>query len=143
MSLDSFDDLAERAECPPPDIYTAVLRAQHKLHREHPDGISFDAIGIEAWNGLTPEQRFEALPTVLRYYAIRVNDEEHARKLADDATDTATSYLEPADVPTLWDSILCAEVDPVEADRFALIHVLSELELLQHRLAMRDAERET
>lgn len=138
MSLDSFDDLAMRAEYPPPAFHVAILRSQHKLLRERPDGVSHIAIGADAWRSLDDEQRDDALALMLNLYVSTVNTEENDRRLEQDAADPGKTYLDAADVGTLWDSIHCAEVDPVEADRWALIRVLSELELLQHRLAMRD-----
>lgn len=142
MSLDSFDDLAERAEYGVPDIYTAVLRAQHKLHRDYPHGPTFEQIGIEAWNSLTPTQRSKSLPTLLNYYAITVHHEERAQRLDADARDLTKTYLDDVDLACLWDSVFSGDKDTeyVEATRQCLINVLSELELLQHRLAMRDRE---
>lgn len=122
-------------------LYGAVQEARAKLHREHPGGIDVARIGHEAWRQLTPVQQAQSLDGLFTAYIVRLHDEERARQLGAAAADETKTYLEPDDEHILADSLAGAEslgpdtqVDGVCAS--ALSNVLSELDLLRHRLAM-------
>lgn len=140
MKHDTFEDLAFRAEFPPPAFHTAILRAQIRLLNERPDGVSYLTVGSTAWRNLTDEDRGEALALMLGSYAadvcVEANDQQHEERLAQDAADPGKGYLAEGDTSSLWDSVF-ANAEEVEVDRQSLMNVLCELELLQYRLAMR------
>lgn len=128
----------ETTELPP--LYAAVLEARGRLLKQYPKGVSADAIGLTAWTSLTAAERRDELPHVLGSYVIRVYDEEHSKTLTEHAADPTHTYLGDHDEAILWD---CAVETPngdgeVPANRRALLNVLCELELIRHRLAMRD-----
>lgn len=122
-----------------PPLYAAVLETGTRLMKQHPRGVSTETIGITAWNSLAPEQRREELGHVLGAYVSRVHDEERTKTLEARAADPTHTYLDDHDVTILSDSTATTANDygEVLADRVALFNVLCELELLQHRLAMR------
>ncbi|MFC9973629.1 hypothetical protein ACFVH6_22310 [Spirillospora sp. NPDC127200] len=121
-----------------PPLYAAVLAAYDRLVVQG-GSATYEEIGTEAWRRITPEQQLGALPYALGVYAQRVVAEQNERHLHEKAADPAHSYLGDHDVACLWDSlVLDADEDgEVPADRDALGAVLAELQLLQHRLAMR------
>lgn len=125
-----------------PPLYAAVLETSARLLKQHPNGTSIDVLGVAAWNSLTTEERSEALPHVLAAYVSRVHDEESAKVLQESAVDPATTYLRDHDETILWDSAVGRqnEYGEVHADRQALLNVLCELELIRHRLEMRDSD---
>lgn len=145
MDVDSFEDLAIRAEFPAPAFHIELLRAQTQLLRERPEGVSYFAIGTVAMASLTEEQRSEAYVLMIGHYATGIccehNDQENAERLERDAADPATTYLGDIDVGILWDAVLDGKSESTECNREVLMNVLSELELLQHRLAMSERER--
>lgn len=125
-----------------PPLYAAVLRSGDLLREEYPNGVSTETIGITAWNGLTNFQRSAELPHVLGTYVSRVYDEENSKVMERRAADPAHTYLGDHDTAMLWDSAMDRpnEFHEVPANREALMNVLCELELLQHRLAMHNAD---
>jgi hypothetical protein len=132
MSSDGIDVL--------PPLYAAVLENSTRLLKQHPRGVSVDAIGLAAWMSLTAAERNEELPHVLGSYVTRVHDEEGAKSLTERAVDPTHTYLAEGDKASLWD---CATAVPdehgeVTADRQALLNVLCELELIRHRLDMHE-----
>ncbi len=144
---DVWRDLVWRAECPAQAIHVEILRAQTQLLRERPDGVSFFSIGSVAWASITQEQRREAFGWMLELYARTIcseaNQRDHAEQLGRDAADATKTYIDSDDVHSLWDSVFSGNRDSEDcgANRDSLTNVLSELELLQHRLAMREPER--
>ncbi len=125
-----------------PPLYRAVLDAREELQRATRGGVSVQDIGLRAWDALNVDQRRAALSGVLFAYAERVFDEERARQLDQKAADVTHTYLDLDDVQMLWESALVEadDYEQVVANKAALINVLAELELVQHRLAMRNAE---
>lgn len=146
MGIDAFQDLAFRAEFPPPAIWTEILRSQTLLLNETPDGVSFYAIGYDAWSRLNEEQRNEAFGLMLNSYATSIcvshNEREHEEELVEAAADPTMSYCDVGDLGALWDAVQGsdASVQFVEVERRSLMNVLSEIELLQHRIKMRDQQ---
>ncbi|MFE9601974.1 hypothetical protein [Streptomyces hokutonensis] len=139
-NAEDFDDIVDGITTTS-TLYGAIQEARAKLHREHPGGIDVAKIGHEAWRQLTPVQQARALPELFTAYVIRLHDEERAQQLDTAAADETKTYLEPDDEHLLADSLSGAEsigpdaeVDGVSAS--ALSNVLSELDLLRHRLAM-------
>lgn len=119
-------------------LYAAVLR----VLKDPADSGTTDEIGLRAWQSLSWDQRRGDLPFALGAYVGRVIDDENSRRLDEAAADRTHSYLDDHDWASVWDS---AMGDPdyhgdVEVNRQSLINVVYELELLQHRLAMRDQE---
>lgn len=137
-----MSDLPE-TEYPP--MYGAVLATQRRLLAAHPGGVNTEEIGIQAWQSLTPEQQLSELRHVLGAYVHRVGEEENSKLLDTRAADTTHTYLGDHDTSILWDTVLGVRPDKhneVPAEREALLNVLCELELLQHRLAMREEDGE-
>lgn len=133
MSQDEIETL--------PPLYAAVLENSTRLLNQHPRGISTDAIGLAAWNSLTATERRNELPHVLGAYVTRVHDEENTKTREVRAADPTHTYLGDHDEAILWDCAAATpdEDDEVPANRQAIVNVLCELELIRHRLAMRDA----
>jgi|GEM_PF-4246283 len=125
------------------DVDTPALYREVMAELETSDGVTFNAIGVVAWERLSGEQRREALPLLLGAYALTCFEEERVRQRVEAAEDPTRTYLGDHDTALLWDSVgtPANQFDEVPADINALRNVMCELELLQHRLAMRDAER--
>lgn len=121
-----------------PPMYAAVLETQSRLLKEQPAGVDTQQIGIRAWESLTLAEQQEALPQLLASYVHVVQDQEHDQRLDLEAEDTTHTYLDVADTSMLWDSATCGTDGETSVDRKSLINVLCEVELLTHRLAMRD-----
>lgn len=122
-----------------PPLYAAVLAVRNE-RLDQP--LTTQQLGAAAWGRLTLDQRREALTHALSAYASTVFYEEREKQLQRYAADPSKSYLQDCDVLVLEG---CAardadEDDYVPADKDALMNVLSELDLLQHRISMRDAE---
>lgn len=123
-------------------LYTAVVLATQVLAAAARP-MTIDEIGQAAWQAITPHQRDAALPTVLGAYVQRVQDDIRAHGAQRDAADANLhSYLHDTDEAMAWD----AYHDDLEGrtigkhatgiDRDTLLRILSELELLRHRLDM-------
>lgn len=115
--------------------YPQYRRSQKWARAEYPNGYDVELPGRHAWSVLNAEQRADALGSLFYAYWSLLRDEDNERRL-DARADDGTSYLSPADVSTLWE---CMDDQPnehgeVRADRAALLNVLCEVELLQHRL---------
>ncbi|MFJ9376838.1 hypothetical protein [Streptomyces sp. NPDC101455] len=138
--MTEFDDIAS-ALTNSSVWYAAVQEARAKLHREHPHGVDVALIGHEAWRQLTPIQQAQALDGLFVAYVVRLHDEERAARL-DQAAAEVKTYLEGDDEHILHDAL--GAVRPIGEDTevgvcaSALANVLDELDLLRHRLAMRD-----
>jgi hypothetical protein len=125
-------------------LHGQVLASHQMLRHRHPDGVDVAEIGAHAWSQLPTEARARALTELLRVYVMSVHDEQRANRLEAAARDEAASYLRPGDEAELWDSLhpalpSIADDPDVLVSSAALLNVLSELELLQHRLATRPA----
>lgn len=131
----AFDDL----ETLPP-FYAAVLETEALLCKQKPNGFSFEELGVKAWATLSLADKQCDLPYVLGAYARVVRDERQERQRDQHAADLTHTYLDDSDTSVLWDATVGTpdEDGAVPALRDALLNVLCELELLQHRLAMRD-----
>ncbi|MFE4701429.1 hypothetical protein ACFRIC_30645 [Streptomyces sp. NPDC056738] len=127
--------------------YAAVQEAQAKLHREDPGAwIDVKAIGHAAWRELTPVEQAHALDDLFVAYVLRVNDEQRAARL-DQAAAEVKTYLVGDDEHILQDQLgtvdrPIAEDTEVKVCASALANVLDELDLIRHRLSMRDREGE-
>ncbi|MFD0138027.1 hypothetical protein ACFVIL_29305 [Streptomyces sp. NPDC127159] len=124
------------------DWYAAVQQARNILLRENPGGVDCATIGHHAWRQLTPVQQALALPDLFTAYIVRLHDEDRFAQL--NAADAEVkTYLEGDDEYILHDAL--KGVRPIDEDTTvngvcasALANVLDELDLLRHRLAMRD-----
>jgi hypothetical protein len=121
--------------------YAAVQEARAKMHREQSGGVDVAAIGHEAWRTLTPVQQAHALPDLFVSYIVRLHEEERARQLQTAAADPAKTYLEADDEFHLQDAVAGIDLSSPEVEIHgvparALSNVLSELDLLRHRLRM-------
>lgn len=132
--------MSERDTLPP--MYAAVVQATKRLLANLGDEASYEQIGMAAWETLHAVERITELPKVLAAYARRVHDEEQLMRLEVTARDDAHTYLGEDDAAVLWDSTHHAPDvhGEIPVERQALLNVLCELELLQHRLAMRDQD---
>jgi len=145
--LDEWDAFDEMAACfRGGDWYAAWMEARQAVaHFAQGEGFSPAGIGWVAWRELNDEQRGLALNQLFTDYYIAVVAEEREERLAQDAANGKT-YLEGWEPSSLHDAVISAGLTEDDAevtvDARALHGVLSELELLQHRLAMRDRERE-
>lgn len=86
-------------------------------------------------------QRREMLTCDVRTFLMLLATVDETRVSKDEAArDTTHSYLDDVDVQALWDEALAPpdEDGAVSVGRQELINVLCELELLQHRLSMRE-----
>ncbi|MCX4578147.1 hypothetical protein OHB41_34155 [Streptomyces sp. NBC_01571] len=124
------------------DLYAAVQEARAKLHREHPHGVDVAKIGYEAWRQLTPVQQAQSLDGLFVAYIVRLHDEERAARL-DAAAAEVKTYLEGDDEHLLHDALSgirrpIDEEAEINVYASALSNVLDELDLLRHRLAMRN-----
>lgn len=130
----------ELDECP---FYTAVLATSQRLAAERPEGASLETIGALAWGQLTAEQQADQARHVLGLYARTVLDEERMRVLDAAAEDRTHTYLDVLDTAMAWESAHDRPDDEgcVPVSKSALLNVLCELELLQHRLDMREGGR--
>ncbi|MGA4989956.1 hypothetical protein [Nonomuraea bangladeshensis] len=121
--------------CP---FYRRYVAARALFQQEHPEGgYGVALIGRMAWATLPEKDRAATLDIFFTDYWMRLFDEEHEDRLATAAND-GTSYIEPSDTADLWLCIKETKGSPECIDdvpRQALMNVLSELELLQHRLA--------
>jgi len=120
-------------------LYDAVTA----IRAENGDAeVSADAIGMCAWERLSAKQRREALSTLLTVYVMRVAEEQAAQQLERAAWDDTHTYLQEFDTAMLWDSVHTPanKFDEVPADINSLRNALCELDLLQHRLSMRDTK---
>lgn len=130
LPADLFSDLA----CP---WHKRFLTARARFAVEFPQGgYGVALIGRHAWAQMPDEHKAAAMDTFFTDYWMRLRDEEHEERLAR-AAKNGTSYMEPGDPADLWTYIHETKGDPeeIEVPRKSLINVLSELELLQHRLA--------
>jgi hypothetical protein len=120
-------------------LYDAILAVRAENAGEE---VTFESIGLVAWERLSGAQRREALSDLLTVYATRVSEEESMRQLDRAAWDDTHTYLQEFDTAMLWDSASTPanRFEEVPANADALRNVLCELELLQHRLAMRDSD---
>ena len=115
--------------------YPQYRRSQKWARAEYPDGYSIELPARHAWTALTSAQRDEALSSLFHSYALLIHDEDNERRL-DKEADNGTSYLKAGDVPLLWEYTNGShnEHGEVPVDHAALLNVLCEVELLQHRL---------
>lgn len=144
--MSDFDEIAS-AFTSSTDWYAAVQETRARLHREHPGGIDVAKIGHEAWKQLTPIQQARALDGLFVAYICRLHDEERHQQLNAAADDETKTYLEADDEHILADSL--AGAAPIGPDTqidgvcgSALANMLSELDLLRHRLAMAKTDKE-
>ncbi|MBZ3918173.1 hypothetical protein [Streptomyces acidiscabies] len=138
--MSEFNEIAS-AITNSPDWYAAIQQSRTLLHRENPSGVDCTTIGHHAWRQLTPIQQAKALPDLFTAYLVQLHEEERAAKLQ--ATASVKTYLEGDDEYILQDAL--QGVRPIGEDTVidgvcasALANVLDELDLLRHRLAMRD-----
>lgn len=138
--MSEFDEVAS-AITNNADWYAAIQQSRTILHRENPGGVDCSTIGHHAWRQLTPVQQAQALPGLFTAYIVQLHEEERAAKLQ--AMASVKTYLEGDDEYILHGALEAVrpigedtEVDGVCAS--ALANVLDELDLLRHRLAMRD-----
>lgn len=122
-----------------PPLYQAVLAV---FREQTEQTLTTQQIGEAAWERLTLAERCVALPHALGSYATSVFWEQRERRLQQAASDPSHTYLEDCDIEVLQ---VCAgqdadEDDYVPADKPSLVRALAELDLLQYRLAMRNAE---
>lgn len=122
-----------------PPLYQAVLTV---FREQTQQTLTTQQIGEAAWERLTLPERCVALPQALGSYASSVFWEQREQRLQQAASNPSHTYLEECDIEVLQ---VCAAEEPdeddyVPADKPALVRVLAELDLLQHRLAMRDKE---
>lgn len=120
--------------CP---FYREFVKARALFQSQFPDGgYGVALIGRQAWANLADQHKASALDIFFTDYWMRVHDEEQEDRLAREASD-GTSYITPSDPADLWLYIHETKGEPeeIEVPRQQLINVLSELELLQHRLA--------
>jgi hypothetical protein len=136
---EKFDDIAS-AITNSSAWHGAVQQARTEVHRQNPGGVDLARIGHAAWAKLTPIQQARALPDLFTAYIVRLYEEEREQQLAK-AVREQRSYLEPDDEHLLADSLSAvdftdeaAQVDGVCAS--ALSNLLSEVDLLRHRLNM-------
>lgn len=132
----AYDDIDQ------PPLYSAVLQTWEEVTAEGPNGAPIDEIGLRAWAKISTAERLDNLPGLLGCYVSRVFAEQEAQRLDEAAADRTHTYLDDHDTASAWDSAM-GHPDhhgDVEVSRAVLISILSELELLQHRLAMRDQE---
>jgi len=124
-----------------PPLYEAIVNVRAENVGAE---VTTDVVAMCAWERLSGQQRREALPMLLTVFAMRVHDEEHSRQLDAAARDETHTYLAEFDMAMLWDSAATPAnaFGEVPADIDSLRNVLCELELLQHRLAMRDNDQE-
>lgn len=140
--MNNFNEIVEGIDSGS-DLYAAVQEARSRLHRERPGGVDVALIGHMAWRELTPLQQARALDGLFVAYIVRLHDEERAAKL-DAAAAEAKTYLEGDDEHLLHDAL--GSVRPIGEDTevtvcaSALANVLDELDLIRHRLAMRDQD---
>lgn len=122
--------------CP---LYEAVIEVTAEGAGET---VSAESLGMVAWERLSGDQRRAALSTLLVTYVMRVHREESERQLEQAVWDDTHTYLAEFDTAMLWDSVHTPanKFDEVPADINSLRNALCELDLLQHRLAMRDAK---
>lgn len=125
-----------------PPLHVAIQRTWNSITARGQNNASDTEIGMRAWSQLTFDERLSQIPFLLGCYVRRVFDEEAAKRMVRAAEDRTHTYLDEHDMASAWDS---AMGDPdhhgdVEVSRESLINILCEVELLQHRLAMRDRE---
>jgi hypothetical protein len=115
--------------------YPQYRRSQKWARAEYPDGYDVEVPGRHAWSVLNEDQRADALSSLFYAYWNLLHDEDNERRL-DVKADDGSSYLKPGDVADLWTYVEDRpnENGEVRVDRAALVNVLSEVELLQHRL---------
>lgn len=136
-----FEQTAD--ETLPPGLYEKVLAEFDRVAKT--GGDDTNVIGLRAWRRLDPQAQARQMPSLLGCYVRRVIDEENSKLLDRAARDTGKSYLGDHDVDSLTDSLFSVaallghgiDVD-VTVNAESLANVLAELELVQHRLAMRE-----
>lgn len=145
--MSDFDDIVTEIKYND-DFYAAFMEQRQALRRSNPEGYDITAPGCYAWQQLPPEERATALYRLFRAYFWQIHEEEQRASLDQAAADPAKTYLGPDDESLLYESLSYAERDSQGPDKVAtvladsLANVLAEVELLRHRVAMRDAKRE-
>jgi hypothetical protein len=130
-TAESRDDMPEAGP-----LYAQVLTSTRQLLAPG-QSVPMDEIGRHAWAHLSEQDRADAIPNLMTSYATRVHDEEAERSRARDAADPeVTTYLADGDMALLWDAYLDSTAEQASVGRRALLNVLSEVELLRHRLDM-------
>lgn len=120
--------------CP---FYRRYVAARAVYEQQLPEGgYGVAMIGRMAWANLPDKDKAATLDIFFTDYWMRLHEEEREERLSREASDS-TSYITPSDPADLWLYVHEAKGDPeeIEVPRQQLINVLSELELLQHRLA--------
>ena len=121
--------------CP---FYRRYVAARAIYQAQFPEGgYGVAMIGRMAWANLPEADKAATLDIFFTNYWMTIFDEEREDRLAREAR-TGTSYIDPSDTADLWTCIQETKGSPECIDdvpRQALQNVLSELELLQHRLA--------
>jgi hypothetical protein len=125
-----------------PPLYAAILDVVGRALVNDGDSVSLEGAGLQAWQHLSPVERAESLPALLGAYTRLVHDEETSKRMERRANDSTHTYLDDLDTTLLWEATQSPadRQGQVRAERNALLNVLCELDLLQHRLAMRDAD---
>lgn len=121
--------------CP---FYKRYVAARAVYEAQFPEGgYGVAMIGRMAWANLPDQDKPATLDGFFTSYWMTLFDEEREDRLAREAR-SDTSYAEPSDIADLWTCIHETKGSPECIDdvpRQSLMNVLSELELLQHRLA--------
>lgn len=125
-----------------PPLYAAILQTWDEITTDGGDGAPTTEIGLRAWSKISTDQRLGELPGILGCYVTRVFEEQEAARLDRDAVDRTHTYLGDHDTASAWDSAMGTpdQHGDVEVSKQALINILCELELLQHRVDMRDRD---
>ena len=145
LELDALESEFETA-----GWYAAWQEARQAVkHIAGGKGYSVAGIGWVAWNELGPAQRRDALNQFFTDYYLSVVEEEREQQLQKDAA-SGTSYIEgwePYELMRLIgelrdprgpDHVVLDDETVVTVGAKALLAVLNELDLVQHRLKMRD-----
>jgi hypothetical protein len=121
--------------CP---FYKRYMAARTLYETQFPEGgYGVAMIGRMAWANLPEQDKASTLDIFFTNYWMTIHDEEREDRLAREAK-SGTSYVDPSDTADLWLCIQETKGSPESIDDVptkALMNVLSELELLQHRLA--------
>lgn len=126
-------------------LYTQILESHQQISGGGDGTLYTVSLGMHAWSRLGDEDRTRAFPYVVAAYVREVLDEENSKLLDRDAKVNGKTYLGDHDLASLNDSLFEVaqligkgiDID-VEVNAECLANALAELELLRHRLAMRE-----
>lgn len=140
MATDAFEELVLNFDSI--GWYAAFMQARQALdHETVGKGYDTAQVGWRAWRELDGEQRRDALEALFAVYYSRIREEEHYEQL-DGYVAEGKTWLRGWEEGSLHDAVISVDLTDEDAEvtvnADALYRVLSELDLLKHKLTMKE-----